>query len=312
DPIYGKYAPGILYPSCAGLSAKYITEIKVYTTPESTWDLHLDGTRVGGIEHTIAKGYFEAALACQMGANHDASYTDASGNIWTGMPLWFLQGFVDDADQHSNNAYNEALALEGYDIIVMASDGYNKTFSSVDTVRSTGYILANTLNGYHIPEADASWPLRLLGDDVPKKDNVKKVSDIILNFKPNVSMAYPSQESLWPVNKDYVNVTIEGVTDPYDEVTISIISITSDEPTTAGGKNQAPDADPSCIGTDTARIRAERIGSGNGRVYEISFVATDSMGVSMEGTVNVFVPHDQGMVSECIDDGQMYDATAIN
>ena len=306
------YAPGILYPSCAGLSAKYITEIKVYTTPESTWDLHLDGTRVGGIEHTIAKGYFEAALACQMGANHDASYTDASGNIWTGMPLWFLQGFVDDADQHSNNAYNEALALEGYDIIVMASDGYNKTFSSVDTVRSTGYILANTLNGYHIPEADASWPLRLLGDDVPKKDNVKKVSDIILNFKPNVSMAYPSQESLWPVNKDYVNVTIEGVTDPYDEVTISIISITSDEPTTAGGKNQAPDADPSCIGTDTARIRAERIGSGNGRVYEISFVATDSMGVSMEGTVNVFVPHDQGMVSECIDDGQMYDATAIN
>ncbi|MDD1711111.1 MAG: hypothetical protein LUQ37_09415, partial [Methanoregulaceae archaeon] len=306
------YAPGILYPSCAGLSAKYVTEIRVYTTPESTWDLHLDGTRVGGIEYTIAKGYFEAALACQMGANHDASYTDASGNVWTGMPLWFLQGFVDDADQHSNNAYNEALALQGYDIIVMASDGYNKTFNSVDTVRSTGYIVANTLNGYHIPESDASWPLRLVGDDVSKRDNVKKVSTIILNFKPNVSMAYPSQESLWPLNNQYIDVTIEGVIDPYDEVTICIISITSDEPTTAGNKNMAPDADPSCIGTDTARIRAERLGDGNGRVYMITFVATDSMGAEVEGTVKVCVPHDQGKISECIDDGQLYDATLTN
>jgi hypothetical protein len=120
------------------------------------------------------------------------------------MPLWFLEGFVDDADQHSNVAFNESLALEGYDIIVSAPDGYGKTFNSADTIRSTGYIVANTLNGYHIPESDSSWPLRLVGDNVPKKDNVKKISDITLNFRPDVSAAYPSQESLWPANNKFV------------------------------------------------------------------------------------------------------------
>ncbi len=81
---------------------------------------------------------------------------------------------------------------------------------------------------------------------------------------------------------------------------------------TAGGKNKAPDADPACIGTDTARIRAERNGNGNGRVYEIIFVATDSMGAQSVGSVKVCVPHDQGKGSGCSDDGQLYDATGIN
>ena len=187
DPVYGEYAPGILYPSCAGLSPKYVTEIKVYSAPESDWNLQLDGTRIGGLNYTISKGYFEAALTCTFGANHDASYTDASGNVWTGMPLWFLQGFVDDADQHSSVAYNQTLAEAGYDIIVVASDGYAKTFDSRDTIRSTGYIVANTLNGYHIPEGDTSWPLRLLGDDVAKSDNVKAVAGIVLNYRPNIT-----------------------------------------------------------------------------------------------------------------------------
>ena len=48
----------------------------VYTVAEAPWDLQLDGTRVGGIAYTVNKGYFEAALACQMGANHEATYTD--------------------------------------------------------------------------------------------------------------------------------------------------------------------------------------------------------------------------------------------
>jgi hypothetical protein len=102
------------------------------------------------------------------------------------------------------------------------------------------------------------------------------------------------------------------VTDPYDQVTIAITKITSDEATTAGGKKQAPDAEPSCIGTDTAKIRAERNGNGNGRVYEITFMATDSMGAQTEGFVKVCVPHDQGKGSACIDDGQLYDATQVN
>ena len=48
------------------------------------------------------------------------------------MPLWFFAGFVDDADQHSANAYNETKAQAGYNIIITGTDGYNTTISSKD------------------------------------------------------------------------------------------------------------------------------------------------------------------------------------
>ena len=107
-----------------------------------------------------------------------------------------------------------------------------------------------------------------------------------------------------------------GVTDPDgDEVTITITGITSDEPTASdkgsGGKKHSPDADG--VGTETASLRAERSGSGNGRVYEITFVASDGRGGETVGTVRMCVPRDfKKSELICIDDGQIYDATETN
>src|SRR5690606_33670027 len=98
--------------------------------------------------------------------DHKASYTDSQGRTWEGMPLWFLCGYVDDSDQHSDHAYNETKALEGYSIVITASDGYNVTFDSRDTIRNTHYIVANTVNGSRIPDDDSSWPLRFVGLNV--------------------------------------------------------------------------------------------------------------------------------------------------
>ena len=162
DPQYGQYAPGILYPSAAGTSNQNVVELRVYTKPEKQWDLILDGTRVGGMDITVAKGYFEAALACQMGANHHATYTSGA-TTWLGMPLWFLAGFVDDADQHSNNAFNRDLAAQGYNISVIAKDGFNAGFDSRLVGENNNYIVANTKNGFHLPDTDSSWPLKLVG-----------------------------------------------------------------------------------------------------------------------------------------------------
>lgn len=108
------------------------------------------------------------------------------------------------------------------------------------------------------------------------------------NRPPEVTNAYPSVEYLWPPNHKFVNVTIQGVTDPDgDEITITILNVTSDEPT---GK-QEPDAYG--IGTDTVWLRAERLGTGNGRVYVITFVASDGKGGETISTVKVYVSHDQ-------------------
>jgi DMSO/TMAO reductase YedYZ molybdopterin-dependent catalytic subunit len=171
---------GVQYPSCAGLSAKYVGTLKIYSTPASDWTLELDGRQIGGVNFTVSRTYFEQALACQFGSNHSVNFTDSQGRNWGGMPLWFLCGFVDDADQHSNNAYNESKAIAGYRITVTGSDGANYTFDSRDTIRSSNYIVANTLNGTPIPEGDSSWPLRLVGQNATGSKSVKKIASITL------------------------------------------------------------------------------------------------------------------------------------
>jgi len=137
---------------------------------------------------------------------------------------------------------------------------------------------------------------------------------INVNCPPNVTGAYPSTDCLWPPNNKFVDLTIEGVTDPDgDDVTITITGITSDEPTAsikgAGGAKHAPDADG--VGTDTASLRAERSGNEDGRVYEITFLASDGI-AETEGSVFVKVPHDQSGDCVSVDSGQNYDATEVN
>lgn len=136
------------------------------------------------------------------------------------------------------------------------------------------------------------------------------------NRPPDVSQAYPSIEYLWSPNHKFAGIKILGVTDPDgDEVSITIIGITSDEPTASrdGKEASAHAPDAYGLGTDTAYVRAERMDTGNGRVYEITFLASDGRGGEAVGTVTVFVPHDNGKWGTiCINDGQKYDATLIN
>ena len=155
----------------------------------------------------------------------------------------------------------------------------------------------------------------IVSDETPPT-TVNENTDVCPNQPPNVTDAHPSIDCLWPPNHKFVDITIEGITDPDgDEVTITITNITSDEPTAtiegAGGDKHAPDADPECIGTSIARVRAERSGNEDGRVYEITFVASDGIAETV-GSVLVKVPHDQSGDCVSIDSGQNYDATERN
>jgi DMSO/TMAO reductase YedYZ molybdopterin-dependent catalytic subunit len=174
------YQDNVMYPSAGGLSAKYITTIKIYSIPESEWTLELDGRDIGGINYTVSKPYFEEALACTMGAEHSATYTDSKGRVWEGMPLWFLAGFVDDADQHSANSFNNSLASAGYMIMINSTDGSSTVVDSRLMMRNNNYILANSLNGTHILDSDNNWPLRLTGANVSGSSAIRNVSSITL------------------------------------------------------------------------------------------------------------------------------------
>ena len=79
------------------------------------------------------------------------------------------------------------------------------------------------------------------------------------------------------------------------------------EPVTGTGQgagNTEPDGRG--VGTDTAEVRAERNGNpktpGNGRVYRITFTATDDKGAACTATVTVCFLYDQGAGSTCVDD----------
>jgi hypothetical protein len=125
------------------------------------------------------------------------------------------------------------------------------------------------------------------------------ISVVKCNQDPVCSKASVVDRLLWPPNHKYVNVPIQGVTDPDgDPVTIKITGILQNENTNGGGDgNTCPDG--TGVGTGSASVRVERSGNLFGRVYRILFKATDSFGASCTGFVEVCVPHDQGNDSSC-------------
>lgn len=107
----------------------------------------------------------------------------------------------------------------------------------------------------------------------------------------------------------FVPIQVLGVTDPEsDPFSIVIDSIFQDEAVDADDSgNTAPEGRG--VGTDTAEVRAERVGTGNGRVYHIGFTATDSFGGTCSGVVKVEVPVSRNSV--VVDDGPLFDSTVI-
>jgi hypothetical protein len=135
------------------------------------------------------------------------------------------------------------------------------------------------------------------------------------NQPPDCSNAAADPATLWPPNHKMATIHIVGVVDPDpdDQTTITITSIFQDEPINTIGDGNT-DVDGAGVGTDAATVRAERTGApqvpGDGRVYHIGFVATDTAGATCSGTVTVCVPHDQGHGGGCVDGGPLFDSTA--
>lgn len=128
---------------------------------------------------------------------------------------------------------------------------------------------------------------------------------------PDCSGAAASNGVIWPPNHSMVPIQIVGVSDPNGlSFSIAVTGIQQDEAVDATGSgNTAPDA--SGVGTDTAYVRAERAGPGTGRLYFISFTATNSIGLQCTGTVQSFVPHDQGQGYTPVDTNLRVDSTVV-
>jgi uncharacterized repeat protein (TIGR01451 family) len=115
-----------------------------------------------------------------------------------------------------------------------------------------------------------------------------------INLNPICTAATTGLGDLWPPNHKLVDGQIADVTDPDgDPITLAVTGIQQDEPINGGADgNTAPDATIGSGGSFS--VRAERAGTGDGRVYGIAFRATDGLGGQCTATLLAGVPHDQG------------------
>ncbi len=97
---------------------------------------------------------------------------------------------------------------------------------------------------------------------------------------------------LWPANKKMIAISASiAVSDDFDPApSVTLVSITCNETLAAG------DIQAAAFNTDdrSFMLNADRNGNGSGRVYTITYRATDASGNSTIRTATVSVPHDQG------------------
>ncbi len=110
---------------------------------------------------------------------------------------------------------------------------------------------------------------------------------------PSITVSVlPNQ--LWPADHKYVTVTATvKVTDRADpNPRVALVSVTSSEPDSGLGDGDQP-SDIVVVDNFKFQLRAERSGNGPGRVYTITYRATNACGQVMSASAIVTIPHDQ-------------------
>ncbi|HVQ40192.1 MAG TPA: Calx-beta domain-containing protein, partial [Pyrinomonadaceae bacterium] len=134
---------------------------------------------------------------------------------------------------------------------------------------------------------------------------------------PTITLIPDVNMTLWPPNHQYQSVAVTDFVasasdncDPSVNVnSVYILKITSDEPENGGADGNT--LNDIVIGADckTAQLRAERSGSGNGRVYTITFTVQDSFGNFSTATAQVTVRKSPN--TPAIDSGTQYTVNSI-
>jgi YD repeat-containing protein len=132
-------------------------------------------------------------------------------------------------------------------------------------------------------------------DDRGASDSCTATVTVMDQEYPNIASINANPNVLWPSNHKMVPVTVSiSSSDNCDTNPIcKITSVSSNEPDNGSGDdNTIPDWE--ITGDLTLNLRAERSGTGSGRIYTFTVTCTDDSKNSSTGTVIVTVPHDKG------------------
>jgi predicted extracellular nuclease len=118
--------------------------------------------------------------------------------------------------------------------------------------------------------------------------------DVCDEIPPTLDVSV-APDMLWPPNHKYVEVTATvDASDNFDpSPTVTLVSVTSNEPDNGLDDGDTPN-DIVIVDDTTFQLRAERSGIGEGRIYTITYQATDACGNTTVTTATVTVPLSKG------------------
>ena len=163
-------------------SVKWVTQIRLKPMSEE-WSLNLEGA----ITEQMDRNTFES---CSAPGCHQATWTDEAGNEWSGVPLYYLAGRVDDGVRHEDRAYNDDFAKAGYILQLFAADGYNVGIESSRTDFNRHIFIASLVNGE--PLDDENFPLRLVGEGLENSEMIGQIAQVVI--QPHEGVEMPSSE----------------------------------------------------------------------------------------------------------------------
>lgn len=137
--------------------------------------------------------------------------------------------------------------------------------------------------------------ITLMVDD-GKFNSTDTISITVVDITPPEINVSVESDMIWPPNHKYVEVetlvTVHDAVDSHSNETLTLVSVTCNEPDNGKGDGNTND-DIEILNTTMFKLRAERSGRGQGRIYTITYGATDAAGNYAEVSTIIMVPHNK-------------------
>ncbi len=140
-----------------------------------------------------------------------------------------------------------------------------------------------------------SHAVTLTVDDGEIQDSCSSTVTVVDTTAPTIDAISANPSVLWPPNHKMTKVTVDFLSSNACDVEplCRITGVASNEPESAcDKKDEEPDWE--ITGDLSVKLRAERCGDGDGRIYTITVTCADAAGNTADATTVVTVPHDQG------------------
>jgi hypothetical protein len=246
------------------------------------------GSRTGSLVSTLSRGQADQLVSTPT-ANHETSY---------------VLKVIDSFDQYDEDTTTvdvidtrpptvtapasvtaECTGPTGTSVVL-------GTASASDVCDDAPILTNNAPSSFGLGTTTVTWSAI---DDSNNKGTATQTVKIVDTTPPQLTLTL-SPTTMWPPNHKMAqitaSITVSDVCDPHP--TVRVISITSNEPDNGlGDGDTQDDIQQATFGTDdrTFLLRSERSGGGNGRVYTVTYEASDGSGNKTVRQATVTVRH---------------------